>query len=156
MSGILDAHTLPGRWPAARDSSTEGTAHSRQGGLASALPSGGWGGVGWGAVRVVMGTRRHLAGWGRTRRPSLAMSPASALTTHSGPRSVLEPLHGLYPLHCLRVWPQQAPGVRRGRSSHVLLSGQRAACWPPDRQKTGAVGAWGRAGEIGQASIYPG
>lgn len=38
-----------------------------------------------GAVRVVVGTRRPLAGWGRTRRPSLAMSPASALTTHSGP-----------------------------------------------------------------------
>lgn len=39
-------------------------------------------------------------------------------------------------------------------SPDVLLSGQNAACWPLGSQKTGAVGAWGRAGETGQASSY--
>jgi hypothetical protein len=101
-------------------------------------------GEGVGGIRVVMGTRRPLAGWGESGRRGLATLPASFLTTHSGPRSVFAPLRGSpRPPHrpacgltaVASVWPPQKvkgggwirpPRFRRGRSLGV--SSLRVAC----------------------------
>lgn len=53
-------------------------------------------GGGWG-VRVVMGTRRPLAGWGGSWQPRLAALSASALTKHPGPGGGLAPSPDLTP-----------------------------------------------------------
>lgn len=99
-----------------------------------ALPcrdAGGWG------VRVVMGTRRPLAGWGKSWQPRLAALPASALTKHQGPRGGLAPGQDLTPYV-----------ARLGAGS------RRRGCLTP----TGGYGGWGRPcrhGSVGAGSRGP-
>lgn len=137
-----------------------GTAHGWQYGLAggAALPGGWGGGVGWG-VRVVMGTRRPLAGWGGSWQPRLAALSASALTKHPGSGGGLAPRLD-FPLYRapLTVGPRRRECLTQTRGYGWVGSAQpsqfrrgrepRASFQPPGRmsaaglpEKRGAVGA---------------
>lgn len=137
-----------------------------------ALPSGEAGVGGWG-VRVVMGTRRPLAGWGGSWQPRLAPLSASALTKHPGPGGGLAPRLDLPPYgapltvgprrsECLTptrgygwVGSAQPSRFRRGRERRAgsfQPQGRLSAAGLPERR--GAVGAWEGAGERRQATVH--
>lgn len=112
-------------------------------------------GVGWG-VRVVMGTRRPLAGWGGSWQPRLAALSASALTKHPGSGGGLAPRLDFPPYRVpLTVGPRrrecltqtrgygwvgsaQPSRFRRGREPRAAVSSLRAACRPPGCPRRGA------------------
>lgn len=117
------------------------TAHADSAASLGARPSerlGGWG------VRVVMGMRRPLAGWGESWQPRLAALPTSALTRPPGLGDGLAPSSDLPP----SAARAQLDPTRR------LMSGWGRFC------RRGSVGAEPRAGGFQprgcvQAAVQP-
>lgn len=149
-SDTLDACAPPGNSSATRGSSIVGTAHSLQGGLASGAALRGRG-VRGGCPRC-HGDKAPPRGLGRNKAAKSGYVPR--LRPNHTPRTLkcFRASPWLQPLHCpacgltavLRVRSLQQVVCGGADSANIVLSGRRAACWPPGSQKIGAVGDWGK------------